>query len=200
MAQILRQSLYRRNFRQSIRERVMTQKNRKATGQRQDELAKAAHPRSGPQQPNRIWASRALPGLALVLGSMLALSACDKKDSAFPVPKVPPPPAEQSDKGITYPGAGTPEKGSDAARVDAQGNGSNITGKDPDLGVRPQTPPSGTGEATPAAGTGAADSAGPRSPAGGSAPSDGAAPGGMSSGSTVPDGSTHSASPGGSNQ
>ena len=149
------------------------------------------------------WTTRkgkALPGLALVLASMLVLSACDKKDSAFPVPKVPPPPAEQSDKGATYPGAIAPENSSDAARVDAQGNGSHITGKDPDLGVTPQTPPSGTGEATPATATGAADSAGHRSSTGGSTPSDGAAPGGTPSGSALPDGSTHSASPGGSNQ
>ncbi|GEM_PF-1515846 len=157
------------------------------------------------KSPSR--ARRVLPGLALALASMLALSACDrdKADSAFPVPKVPPPPAEPGGPGATYPGAGSPERGSNAARVDAQGHGATITGKDPDLGVTPKAPDSGAGGASGGAGAGAAGSgaAGPGAasapPASSVAPSDNAASGGAAPGGSgaVPDGSTHSAPAGG---
>lgn len=157
------------------------------------------------KSPSR--ARRVLPGLALALASMLALSACDrdKADSAFPVPKVPPPPAEPGGPGATYPGAGSPERGSNAARVDAQGHGATITGKDPDLGVTPKAPDSGAGGASGGAGAGAAGSGtagpGPASapPASSAAPSDNAASGGAAPGGSgaVPDGSTHSAPAGG---
>lgn len=162
------------------------------------------------KSPSR--ARRVLPGLALALASMLALSACDrdKADSAFPVPKVPPPPAEPGGPGATYPGAGSPERGSNAARVDAQGHGATITGKDPDLGVTPKAPDSGAGGASGGAGAGAAGSgaagpgaAGPGAasapPATSAAPSDNAASGGAAPGGSgaVPDRSTHSAPAGG---
>ncbi|MFA9284942.1 hypothetical protein ACCQ08_09165 [Comamonas sp. SY3] len=157
------------------------------------------------KSPSR--ARRVLPGLALALASMLALSACDrdKADSAFPVPKVPPPPAEPGGPGATYPGAGSPESGSNAARVDAQGHGATITGKDPDLGVTPKAPDSGAGGASGGAGAGAAGSGtagpGPASapPASSAAPSDNAASGGAAPGGSgaVPDGSAHSAPAGG---
>ncbi|MGE8446233.1 MAG: hypothetical protein ACN6O1_08440 [Comamonas sp.] len=156
------------------------------------------------KSPSR--ARRVLPGLALALASMLALSACDrdKADSAFPVPKVPPPPAEGG-PGATYPGAGSPERGSNAARVDAQGHGATITGKDPDLGVTPKAPDSGAVGASGSAGAGAAGSgaAGPGAasapPATSAAPSDNAASGGAAPGGSgaVPDGSPHSAPAGG---
>jgi len=157
------------------------------------------------KSPSRAW--RVLPGLALGLASMLALSACDrdKADSAFPVPKVPPPPAEPGGPGATYPGAGSPERGSNAARVDAQGHGATITGKDPDLGVTPKAPDSGAGGASGGAGAGAAGSGAAGSgaasapPASSAAPSDNAASGGAAPGGSgaVPDGSTHSAPAGG---
>lgn len=157
------------------------------------------------KSPSR--ARRLLPGLALALASMLALSACDrdKGDSAFPVPKVPPPPAEPGGPGATYPGAGSPERGSNAARVDAQGHGATITGKDPDLGVTPKAPDSGAGGASGGAGAGAAGSGAAGSgaasapPASSAAPSDNAASGGAAPGGSgaVPDGSTHSAPAGG---
>lgn len=152
------------------------------------------------KSPSR--ARRVLPGLALALASMLALSACDrdKADSAFPVPKVPPPPAEPGGPGATYPGAGSPERGSNAARVDAQGHGATITGKDPDLGVTPKAPDSGAGGASGGAGAGAAGSgAASAPPASSAAPSDNAASGGAAPGGSgaVPDGSTHSAPAGG---
>ena len=157
------------------------------------------------KSPSR--ARRVLPGLALALASMLALSACDrdKADSAFPVPKVPPPPAEPGGPGATYPGAGSPERGSNAARVDAQGHGATITGKDPDLGVTPKAPDSGAGGASGGAGAGAAGSGAAGSgaasapPATSAAPSDNAASGGAAPGGSgaVPDGSTHSAPAGG---
>ena len=152
------------------------------------------------KSPSR--ARRVLPGLALALASMLALSACDrdKADSAFPVPKVPPPPAEPGGPGATYPGAGSPERGSNAARVDAQGHGATITGKDPDLGVTPKAPDSGAGGASGGAGAGAAGSgAASAPPATSAAPSDNAASGGAAPGGSgaVPDGSTHSAPAGG---
>ncbi|ULR91316.1 hypothetical protein [Comamonas sp. B21-038] len=138
------------------------------------------------KSPSR--ARRVLPGLALALASMLVLSACDrdKADSAFPVPKVPPPPAEPGGPGATYPGAGSPERGSNAARVDAQGHGATITGKDPDLGVTPKAPDSGAGGAS-------------APPASSAAPSDNAASGGAAPGGSgaVPDGSTPSAPAGG---
>jgi hypothetical protein len=145
---------------------------------------------------------RVLPGLALALASMLALSACDrdKADSAFPVPKVPPPPAEPGGPGATYPGAGSPERGSNAARVDAQGHGATITGKDPDLGVTPKAPDSGAGGASGGAGAGAAGpGAASAPPASSAAPSDNAASGGAAPGGSgaVPDGSPHSAPAGG---
>ncbi len=151
------------------------------------------------KSPSR--ARRVLPGLALALASMLALSACDrdKADSAFPVPKVPPPPAEGG-PGATYPGAGSPERGSNAARVDAQGHGATITGKDPDLGVTPNAPDSGAGGASGGAGAGAAGpGAASAPPASSAAPSDNAASGGAAPGGSgaVPDGSTHSAPAGG---
>jgi hypothetical protein len=147
-------------------------------------------------------ARRVLPGLALALASMLALSACDrdKADSAFPVPKVPPPPAEPGGPGATYPGAGSPERGSNAARVDAQGHGATITGKDPDLGVTPKAPDSGAGGASGGAGAGAAGpGAASAPPASSAAPSDNAASGGAAPGGSgaVPDGSPHSAPAGG---
>ena len=157
------------------------------------------------KSPSR--ARRVLPGLALALASMLALSACDrdKADSAFPVPKVPPPPAEPGGPGATYPGAGSPERGSNAARVDAQGHGATITGKDPDLGVTPKAPDSGAGGASGGAGAGAAgpgaagSGAASAPPASSAAPSDNAASGGAAPGGSgaVPDGSTHSAPAGG---
>lgn len=152
------------------------------------------------KSPSR--ARRVLPGLALALASMLALSACDrdKADSAFPVPKVPPPPAEPGGPGATYPGAGSPERGSNAARVDAQGHGATITGKDPDLGVTPKAPDSGAGGASGGAGAGAAGpGAASAPPASSAAPSDNAASGGAAPGGSgaVPDGSTHSAPAGG---
>ncbi|WP_312462307.1 hypothetical protein [Comamonas sp.] len=157
------------------------------------------------KSPSR--ARRVLPGLALALASMLVLSACDrdKADSAFPVPKVPPPPAEPGGPGATYPGAGSPESGSNAARVDAQGHGATITGKDPDLGVTPKAPDSSAGGASGGAGAGAAGpgAAGPGAasapPATSAAPSDNAASGGAAPGGSgaVPDGSTHSAPAGG---
>lgn len=152
------------------------------------------------KSPSR--ARRVLPGLALALASMLALSACDrdKADSAFPVPKVPPPPAEPGGPGATYPGAGSPERGSNAARVDAQGHGATITGKDPDLGVTPKAPDSGAGGASGGAGAGAAGpGAASAPPASSAAPSDNAASGEAAPGGSgaVPDGSTHSAPAGG---
>ena len=155
------------------------------------------------KSPSR--ARRVLPGLALALASMLALSACDrdKADSAFPVPKVPPPPAEPGGPGATYPGAGSPERGSNAARVDAQGHGATITGKDPDLGVTPKAPDSGAGGASGGAGAAGSGAAGRGAasapPAGSAAPSDNAASGGAAPGGSgaVPDGSPHSAPAGG---